>query len=103
MIEDSPADAPLIGTLEANPDDAWSAIDAFSKEGRLRVAREGRVLVFVHPAAVGVLIAAEPAAITQLRLPANVLPAVTGTDDFAVPDGLWIAADGSVLRRGAGR
>jgi hypothetical protein len=66
------------------------------------VVREERLLVFVHPAAVGVLIGADAASIAQLRLPASILPLGVGTDEFLIPDGLWVAADGSVRRRGAG-
>ncbi len=94
-------DGPVVRAFDAAPEDAWLALDALPREGRLRVAREGRLLVFAHPRAIGVLRGPEAAAMEALRLPPSVLAAAPSEDEFGVPDGLWVATDGTVHRRGA--
>ncbi|GEM_PF-1866944 len=97
---DAAEDGPRIRRFHASAEDAWMALDALPREGRLRVVREGRLLVLAHPGALGVLLGTDAGAVADLTLPATVLGPTAGDDEFGVPDGLWVAADGTVVRRG---
>ena len=99
--EDGPQDGPIIHPFEGAEEDAWLALERLPREGRLRVAREGRVAVFVHPGALGVLLGSDRESVQEMQMPASLVPVTVTTDEFRVPDGLWVATDGTVHRRGA--
>ena len=99
--EDMSGVGPVLPAGTLSPEDAWLALQSFDLVDGLRVRREGRVIAFVAPTAVGVMLARTTVESSEPRLPPSILSDAAEAVGFAVPDGLWVAMDGKVLRRGA--